>query len=261
MLTRLLTAAILALALVAPARAACPDDAPVRLAALAEDARAGKATLLALSETATELATACGDDRVVLSLIFDMFAGAGLMIEPPDPDRFQAQLFAFRSVNRILRAGGGDFAPVEAVGWSVDDERNTYWDLMFAMSGDFLVYGVHADLYTPGKIEGIGCGLYPAEEASALARQARGNLDGGELLSRVVYLGRNCDTPDRETSGYAARYFAEHAQARADDPEGYAGITASDIRAGLSGFLDRHLDGAAQSWLFEADEVSRLRAF
>lgn len=262
MLKRFIIPALaLLLAGAAPARAACPDGAATRLHTLAEGARAGTQTLGALSEAATALVADCGDDRVVLSLIFEMFAAAGLTIEPPEADRFQAQLFAFRSLNRIVRAGGGEFAPVMPIGWTVDDERNTYWDLMFAMSGDFLVYGVHAELYTPGKIEGIGCGLYPAEEASALAQQARGNLDGGELVARVSYLGRACDSDQRETSGWAARYFAEHATARADDPEGYAGLTEGDIRAGLTDFLARHLDGATQSWLFDEGDVLRLRAF
>lgn len=262
MLNRIILPALAALVLVAaPARAACPADASSRLAALAEGAAAGRETLQTLSEAATGYVTACGEDRLVLSQILAMFAAAGLAIEPPDPDRFQAQLFAFRTINRIVRAGGAAFAADPATGWSVDDERNNVWDLMFAMSGDFLVYGAHADLYTPGKLEGIGCGLYPAEEASALARQGRGNLDGGELLARIVYLGRNCDKDDRETSGYAARYFAEHAAARTVDPDGYNGLTEADIRAGLASFLDRHLDGAGESWLFDADEVTRLRAF
>ena len=261
MLMRLVFSLGFALLLAAPAHAACPEDAATRLHGLAQAAEAGKPDIVAMSEAATSVLKACGDDRVLLSLSLEMFTAAGIAIEPPDPNRFQAQLFAFRTLNRILRAGGGDFAPVEGIGWSVDDERNVVWDLMFAMSGDFLVYGVHGELYTPGRIEQIGCGLYPAEEASALARQARGNLDGGELLARVVYLGRKCDTPDRETSGYAALYFAEHAAARAADPEGYNGVTERDIRTGLASFLNRHLDGAAESWLFEADEVSRLKAF
>lgn len=244
-----------------PARAACPADAAEQLQALAERAQAGEESIAPLSEAATAMVTACGDDRVVLSLILSMFTAAGIGIEPPAPDRFQAQLFAIRTMNRILRAGGGDFPPVEATGWSVEDERNTVWDLMFAVSGDFLVYGVHADLYTPGKLESIGCGLYPAEEASALAQQARGNLDGGELLARVVFLGRNCAAEAGETAGYAALYFAEHAMARDADPEEYSGLTEADIRAGLTIFLDRHLDGASESWLFDAGEVSRLRAF
>jgi len=262
MLKRFIIPALaLLVAATAPARAACPADAAARLHALAEGARAGAQPLGALGEAATTFVKACGEDRVVLSLIFEMFTAAGLAIEPPQADRFQAQLFAFRSINRIVRAGGGDFAPVAAIGWTVDDERNSYWDLMFAMSGDFLVFGVHAELYTPGKIEGIGCGLYPAEEASALAQQARGNLDGGELLARVAYLGRTCDTPARETSGYAARYFAEHAAARTADPDGYNGVTERDIRTGLNSFLDRHLDGAQESAQFDAGEAARLRAF
>ena len=261
MLIRFLVSMALGLFLAAPAAAACPQDAAQRLHGLAEDARAGTPDLVAMSEAATSLLKACGDDRVLLSFSLDMFAAAGIAIAPPDNQRFQAQLFAFRTLNRIVRAGGGDFSPVDEIGWSIDDERNVVWDLMFAMSGDFLVYGVHADLYTPGKIETIGCGLYPAEEASALAQQARGNLDGGELLARVVYLARKCDTPDREASGYAALYFAEHAAARAADPEGYKGVIERDIRTGLTSFLDQHLDGAGQSWLFNSDEVSRLKAY
>ena len=57
---------------------------------------------------------------------------------------------AFRSVNRIVAAGGGDFDPVRAGDttlWTVEDERNAYWDLMFAMSGDHLVFGVHAEIF------------------------------------------------------------------------------------------------------------------
>ncbi len=46
-----------------------------------------------------------------------------------------------------------------------------------------------------------------------------------------------------------------------DDPEDYNGLTEADIRAGLKMFLDQHLDGAGESVLFEADEVTRLRAF
>lgn len=261
MVMRLVLSLGFVLLLAAPARAACPDDAAARLHGLAQAARAGSPDLVAMSEAATSVLKACGDDRVLLSLSLEMFVAAGIAIAPPDPQRFQAQLFGFRTLNRIVRAGGGDFAPVEGIGWSVDDERNATWDLMFAISGDYLVFGVHAEMFTPGRIEQIGCGLYPAEEASALARQARGNLDGGELLARVVYLARKCDTPDRDTSGYAALYFAEHAAARAADPEGYIGVIERDIRTGLTSFLDQHLDGAAESWLFDADEVSRLRAF
>lgn len=258
MLKRFLPTALMAFA---TAAAACPEDASTRLTALTQGAAAGEASLGTLSEAATSLVKDCGEDRVVLSQILAMFTAAGLAIEPPGADRFQAQLFAFRTINRIVRAGGEPFAPTADASWTVIDERNAVWDLMFAMSGDFLVYGVHVELYTPGKLEDLGCGLYPAEEASALAQQARGNLDGGELVARVAYLGRACDTEERETSGWAARYFAEHAEARAADPEGYAGLTQRDIRAGLATNLDRHLAGAAESWLFDADEVTRLRGF
>ncbi|HHS94513.1 MAG TPA: hypothetical protein ENK63_04140 [Rhodobacterales bacterium] len=261
MLIRLLASILFAVMLALPARAACPDDAAARLYGLGAQARGGADDMAAMSEAAVSLLKACGEDRVILSLVFQMFAAAGLAIEPPDPKRFQAQLFAFRTLNRILRAGAGGFAPPKGINWSVDDERNAVWDLMFAMSGDFLVFGANAALYTPGQIEKIGCGLYPAEEESALAEQARGNLDGGELLARVVYLARKCDTPEHEVAGYAALYFAHHAEARAADPDGYAGVTERDIRTGLNSFLDQHLGDAAQSWLFDADEVSRLRGF
>jgi hypothetical protein len=267
MLRQLIIPALVALILPAAAGAACPDDAAQQIYSLTEGARAGDREIAALSEAAKAFVADCGEDRVVLSLLFAMFAVPGLEIEPPNPDRFQAQLIAFRTGNRILRAGAGDFAQLQLTGpdgapasWSVQDERNIYWDLMFAMSGDYLVFGAHGDLYTPGKIEQIGCGLYPDEEASALAQQASGNLDGGELVARVSYLGRACDTAEHEASGYAARYFGEHARARADDP-GNLGLTEGDIRAGLNGFLDRHLDGAAESWLFDAGEVLRLRGF
>ncbi|GKY88834.1 hypothetical protein [Sinisalibacter aestuarii] len=251
----------------AEAQAACPADANAALSRFSARAASGEATLPELGDAATTYATGCADDRVVLSQILAMFTTAGLAIEPPAAERFQAHLFAFRTINRILRAGGDDFEPVAFTGpegepreWTVLDERNAYWDLVYTMASDFLVYGVHADIYTPGKTEEIGCGIYPAEEASALARLAVGNDDGGELVARVSYLGRACDGTGHEASGYAAQYFAEHAAARAGDA-GYAGLTERDIRAGLTGFLDRHLDGAGESWLFDAATVAELRAF
>lgn len=251
----------------AGAQTGCPADANTHLHDLTAKARAAEVALAELGTAATGFVTECGEDRVVLSQLLAMFTAAGLGIEPPSPERFQAHLFAYRTMNRIGRTDIAEFEPVRFAGadgtaleWGPLDERNAYWDLMFAMSSDFLVYGVHADIYTAGKTETIGCGLYPAEEASALARQAEGNLDGGELLARIAFLGRGCDDEAHEVSGYAAQYFAEHARARAADPD-YMGLTESDIHAGLTSFLDRHLDGEAQSWLFDAGAVAELRAF
>jgi hypothetical protein len=265
---RLLISLVLALTpAIAAAQTACPDDVAAQLHGLTEAASVGKVSLGDLSEAATRFATACGEDRAVLGQILAMFTAAGIGIEPPDPERFQAHVFAYRTVNRIRRGGDDAIAPVAftgpdgaALSWGPLDERNAYWDLMFAISSDYLIYGVHTDFYTPGKIEAIGCGLYPDEEAAALARQAEGNLDGGELVARVAYLGRACNGEEHETSGYAAQYFAEHARARAADPA-YAGLTESDIRAGLSRFLESHLNGADESWLFDAGAVAELRAF
>lgn len=266
MLCRIALIGIVALA-PGMAQAACPADVHDRIAALTETGRAGGASAAEFGSDATEIVNACGENRGVLSQLLGMFTYAGIAAEDPSDDRLQLQIFAFRTAGRIVRAGSGDFDPVRftapdgsAQSWGPLDERNSYWDLMFAMSSDFLVFGMHTDIYTPGKIEQIGCGLYPDEEASALAEQAVGNLDGGELMARVAYLGRHCDTEDHETSGYAARYFANHAKARARDGD-YAGLTEGDIRAGIGGFLDLHLGGGAKSWLFDPGEVARLRAF
>jgi len=245
----------------------CPTDVNQRIHDMTAKARAGDATMAELAETATAIVRGCGRDRVILAQFFEMFTVAGLAIEPPDADRFSAHLNAFRTIDGINKAGGDDFAPLrlsgpggEEVEWSVIDERNAYWDLIYAMASDFLVYGVHADIYTPGRTEQIGCGLYPAEEVSALASYGQENVDGGELLARVAFLGRNCDTPDRETSGYAAQYFAGHMRARRGI-EDYVGLTESDIRWGLQTFLEMHLDGAPESNLFSADEAQELLEF
>lgn len=245
----------------------CPTNVNQRIYELTEQASAREITPAEAAQAATDIAKGCARDRVMLGQFLEMFTRAGLAYEPPDPNRFGSHLNAFRTINGIERVGGGSFEPITLTAadgtefeWSVIDERNAYWDLMFAMSSDFLVFGVHADIYTPGKTERIGCGLYPAEEASALARHAVGNVDGGELLPRVSFLGRECDTPERETSGYVAQYFAAHHEARADNPD-YIGLTGSDIRSGLRYFLEKHLDGAAESDLFPAADVTEFMNF
>lgn len=245
----------------------CPTNVNQQIHDMTAKARAGGATMAELAESATAIVRGCGRDRVILAQFFEMFTVAGLAIEPPDADRFSAHLNAFRTIDGINQAGGDDFEPLILEGpdganveWSVIDERNAYWDLIYAMASDFLVYGVHADIYTPGRTEQIGCGLYPAEEVSALAAYGQDNVDGGELLARVTFLGRSCDTPGRETSGYAAQYFAGHLRARRDN-EDYVGLTESDIRWGLQTFLEMHLDGAPQSGLFGADEAKELLEF
>lgn len=245
----------------------CPADASQRIFDLSQKARDGALSPAEAAQVATEITRACGRERALLGQILEMFTITGLVREAPDPERFGAHLNAFRTINAINRAGGGGFDPIGLTGpdggeilWSVIDERNAYWDLMFAMAADYLVFGVHADIYTPGKIEQIGCGLYPAEEASALATHAIDNVDGGELLARVSFLARACDTPEGDTSGYAALYFAEHKRARAADP-GYLGLTQGDIRSGLRAFLEKHLDGAPGSDLFTAGEVTDLMNF
>lgn len=265
-------ALFLALALLAAAPAVaqdpgCPIDANQQLYGLTGQARAGAVAPVSAADTAGGLVRACGSERVLMGQVMAMFTALGLSIEPPDPDRFTAHLHAFRTMTGIAASGGGGFEPVplagpngEAVEWTVADERDAYWDLMFAMSSDFLVGGAHTDVYTPGIIERIGCGLYPAEEASALARHAIGNVDGGELMARISFLGSHCDTPGHETSGYAATYFEGHYRARRDDPD-YAGLTGGDIRAGLQKYLKQHLDGQAESPLFRAETVEELLGF
>jgi hypothetical protein len=245
----------------------CPADASQRVFDLTGKARDGELTAAEAAQFAIEITRDCGQERALLGQILELFTVAGLALEAPDPERFGGHLNAFRTINVINRAGGGEFEPITLKGadgseivWSMIDERNAYWDLMFAMAGDFLVFGVHADIYTPGKIEQIGCGLYPAEEAAALASHAVGNVDGGELLARVSYLGRACDTPERDTSGYAALYFAEHQRARDADPL-YVGLTQGDIHAGLRSFLGKHLDGAPASDIFTAGEAAELLNF
>ncbi len=255
-----LPAALLTL-LATAAPADCPDDAHAQVEAATRSAEAGETPLDALNPLATRLVNACPDARALHGHILAMFTRAGLASEPPD--RFAAHGNAFRTAGLVLKAGGGGFAGAdygEAARFTPLDERNAWFDLMLAMSTDFLVYGAHDTLYAPGSAERFGCGLYPAEEAAALAAQGEGNADGGELLVRVSFLGRNCDTESGEVAGQAARYFAAHAEARADDPD-YLGLTASDIRAGLQRFLPAHLGGKASSALFSAAEVTRLLAF
>lgn len=255
---------LLALLLAAPAAAQtpdCPADAHARVEAAAEGVEAGAQAMDALYTLATRLVRGCPGDRPLYGHILAMFTRAGLAIDPPD--RFAAHQNAFKTVGVVLKAGGDDFADVswgDGRVWSVFDERNAYFDLMLAMSTDYLVEGVHEQLYTPGTLERIGCGLYPAEEAAALALQAEGNADGGELVARVGFLGRSCDLGAGEVAGQVARYFAAHFHARARDPD-YLGLTAGDIRGGLQRFLVDHLDGAGESVLFPAAEVEALLAF
>jgi hypothetical protein len=216
-----------------------------------------------LGDAANEIARACGDDRVVMGQIMAMFTAAGIAIAPPSGERFQMHLLAFRTANRIAQTSPGDFAPValaEGAEWSQLDERDAFWDLMAAMSSDFLNYGVHADIYTAGITEQIGCQLYPAEEASALATQAVDGADSGELVVRLYYLGNRCDGEDHATSGQVAQYFANHARAKRADP-GYVGLTGGDIRGGIQRFLTQHLAGRESSELFSAAEVAELMAF
>ncbi len=257
---------LLSLLLPAAARAEnapCPTDAHAQLYALT--AQAETISDEVLNSTATGILQGCGPDRALLSQLLGLFSAASVAAEPPA--RFAREVNGFKTIDFIRRTGTPHFDPVRfpgpdgaEVSWTEEDERNAYWDLMFAMSGDFLTAGVHGDIYTPGKAEEFGCLLYPGEEASALARHAEGNEDGGELMARVAFLGRNCDNAAHDASGYTALYFAGHADARAADPD-YAGLTIGDIRAGLSGFLTQHLDGAAETALFSADVVARLKAY
>ncbi len=245
----------------------CPVNVNQQIYEMTGKLRTRSMTPDSAGQAARDILRGCGNDRVILAQLFEMFTVGGLALEPPDPARFSAHLNAFRMIAGINRAGGDAFEPLTLTGpdgaqvsWGVIDERNAYWDLMFAMASDFLVHGVHAAIYTAGETERIGCGLYPAEEASALARYAEGNVDGGELLARVAFLGRDCDTEAHETSGYVAQYFAGHYRARAADP-GYVGLTGGDIRWGLQTFLGKHLDGAAESDLFPAAEATELLNF
>lgn len=245
----------------------CPTDASQQLFDLTDKIRTGGVAPEAVAGKANEIVHGCGRERVLMGQIAAMFTALGLSLEPPHAARFGAHLNALRTWGGLAAAGGEGFEPIALTGpdgtpaeWTETDERDAYWDLMFAVSSDFLVGGVHADLYTPGALERFGCNLYPAEEASALARHGEGNVDGGELLARVSFLGSRCDTPEHETSGYAAAYFAAHYRARLDDPE-YAGLTGGDIRAGLQKYLVQHLDGRAESPIFPAALVEELLAF
>ncbi len=265
---RLLALIFLLLPVTALAQEAdCPADANQRLYDLTERARNGDVTIMELGEAANATIKACGPDRVMVGQIMAMFAAAGIAIEPPANDRFTAQLQAFRTNTGLAAGHAGEFEPVPltaadgaAITWTVTDERDAYWDLMFAMSSDFLVGGVHEQLFTPGELEQIGCGLYPAEEVSALARHGIGNVDGGEMLARVIFLATRCDDDSHEVAGYAAQYFANHYQARKDD-DAYVGLTGGDIRAGLQRYLPLYLDGAPEGPLFDAATVTELLAF
>lgn len=264
----MLRLALLILLSAAPASAqtpACPANPHAEVEAAARAVEAATKTIDELNTLATTLVRACPNDRALYGHILAMFARAGLASDPPD--RFAALQNAIKTVGVVLKAGGDAFADVAyapgdgaQAAWTVFDERNAYFDLMLALSTDYLVYAVHAQLYTPGTAERFGCGLYPAEEAAALAVQAEGNADGGELVVRVGYLGRNCDLGSGEVAGQAARYFAAHYRAREDDPD-YLGLTASDIRGGLERFLPDHLAGSGTSALFTDEEVAELMDF
>lgn len=243
----------------------CPADAHAKVEAATRTVEAGEGTVAELGPLATALVRSCSGDRALYGHILAMFTRAGLAVDPPD--RFAAHQNAVKTMGAILKLGGWAF---EDVGYEIADgapqsftaldERNAYFDLMLAMSTDYLVFSVHDALYGFGTAETIGCGLYPAEEAAALAAQGAGNADGGELVARVGFLGRRCDGDGGETAGQVARYFAAHYHARAADP-GYLGLTSGDIRAGLQRFLPAHLGGAAESPLFSAAEVAELLAF
>jgi|GEM_PF-3438224 len=244
---------------------ACPADAHAQVEAAARAAEAATTAMDALNTRATSLVRACPDDRALYGHLLAMFTRAGLAAEPPG--RFATHQNAVKTVGMVLKAGGDAFADVayafgdeEQMAWTVLDERNAYFDLMLALSTDFLVYAAHPQLFTPGTAESFGCGLYPAEEAAALAVQADGNADGGELVVRVGYLGRTCDHGSGEVAGQVARYFAAHHRARAEDPD-YLGLTGSDIRGGLQRFLPDHLAGSGASTLFTDEEVAQLMAF
>jgi len=264
----MLRLAPLVLLFAAPASAqapACPATPHRQVEVAARAAEAGTTTMDQLNTLATTLVRGCPDDRALYGHLLAMFTRAGLASDPPD--RFAVHQNAIKTVGLVLKAGGDAFADVAyALGggaqaaWTVFDERNAYFDLMLALSTDYLVYAVHAQLFTPGTAESFGCGLYPAEEAAALAVQAEGNADGGELVVRVGYLGRSCDLGTGEVAGQVARYFAAHHRARENDPD-YLGLTASDIRGGLQRFLPDHLAGSGASRLFTDEEVADLMAF
>ncbi|MCB1329806.1 MAG: hypothetical protein KDK28_10350 [Maritimibacter sp.] len=263
----MLRLALLLLTLAAPAAAqtpACPAEPHGTVEAAARAIEAGTGTLDEINTTATALVRGCAGDRALYGHILAAFTRAGLAVPPPD--RFAAHQNALKTVGVVLKAGGDAFADVayaldgEAVAWTMLDERNAYFDLILALSTDYLVHGVHAALYTPGTAESFGCGLYPDEEAAALALQAEDNADGGELVVRLGFLGRNCDLGTGEVAGQAARYFAAHYRARRDDPD-YLGLTASDIRGGLQRFLADHFDGSGPSRLFSDAERAELLAF
>lgn len=257
-------AAFLALLLTAaPAFAeGCPPDTYRRLADLTAEARAGTANPESLGQQANEVAASCGADRVAMSQIMAMFTAAGIATEPPSQLRLQEHLHAFRTANLIAHKLERDFEPVTlAEGeWTQADERDAYWDLMFAMSGDYLTYGMHEDIYMPGTTTQIGCNLYPEEEASALATHAVDGADNGEFLVRIDFLGSHCDGEDHATSGQVTMYFVNQMKARAAG-NGYVGLTGGDIRGGLQRFLPQHLAGRDSSELFSAEEVAELMAF
>jgi len=254
----------LATLITAPAQAeSCAPETYQRLADLTAQAREGSVQPEALGQEANAIVARCGDDRVALGQIMAMFTVAGIAIEPPSPVRAQVHLFAFRTANRIANTLAPGFDPVslaDGATWGPADERDAYWDLMFTMSSDYLVYGLHEDIYTPGTMQQVGCNLYPAEEASALATHAEGGADDGEFLPRIDYLATQCDGEDHATSGQAVVYFVNHMKARAAG-EGYVGLTGGDIRGGIQRFLPRHLAGRDSSDLFSAEDVAELMAF
>lgn len=260
----MLRLALLLVLLASPLRAqapVCPPTAHAEVEAAAQAVETGTQHLDALNSLATALVRACPGDRALYGHILAMFTRAGIASDPPA--RFAAHQNAVKTIGAVLKAGGDAFAHVtygEGSVWTVFDERNAYFDLMLALSTDYLVYAVHAQLYAPGTTERFGCGLYPAEEAAALAVQAEGNADGGELVVRVGYLGRECDLGAGEVAGQVARYFAAHYRARMDDPD-YLGLTESDIRGGLQRFLPDHLESRATSTLFTDAQVAQLLAF
>ena len=268
MLRQFVFAAIVLLA--TPARAqdlGCPVDIYQQLHDQIVAARAGKLTVVDAGRISGDAVGQCRDDRVVRGQVVALLTAAGLNLEPPDQVRFRAHIQALRTARSISAKSVIAFDPVPltdadgaSIEWTNADERDAYWDLMFAMSGDFLVSGTHTDIYTPGSTERVGCGLYPAEEASALATHAVGNVDNGDLVARVYFLGANCDTPEHETSGAVAAYFEGHYHAKKDNPD-YIGLTGGDIRGGLRRFLAQHLDGRDESPLFPAAAVAEYLAY
>ena len=126
---------------------------------------------------------------------------------------------------------GADGAPVD---WSVFDERNAYWDLLFAMASDFLVYGVHAELYTPGRTEQVGCGLVPGRRSLGAGpprgRQCRRRRAGGAgRLSRAA-------SATRRSARRAAtwRSISPSTPVPARPIPDYLGLTLADIQRGLA---------------------------